>query len=110
MDIPDYTEEPFEWYKKMRKESPIIRSGNTIHVFKYTDISEVLSNYHVYSSQFRDLLGGELAEMMNQKTSPSILILDPPIQHPAIPYLSYFQLVWMLFFLFFPYMVLLLQG
>ena len=55
MDIPDYTDEPFEWYKKMRKESPIIRSGNTIHVFKYTDISEVLSNYHVYSSQFRDL-------------------------------------------------------
>ena len=68
MDIPDYTDEPFEWYKKMRKESPIIRSGNTIHVFKYMDISEVLSNYHVYSSQFRDLLGGELAEMMNQKT------------------------------------------
>ena len=79
MDIPDYTDEPFEWYKKMRKESPIIRSGNTIHVFKYMDISEVLSNYYVYSSQFRDLLGGELAEMMNQKTSPSILILDPPI-------------------------------
>ena len=79
MHIPGYTEEPFEWYKKMRKESPIIRSGNTVHVFKYRDISEVLSNYHVFSSQFRDLLGGELAEMMNQKTTPSILILDPPV-------------------------------
>ncbi len=79
MYIPDYTEEPFEWYKKMRNESPVARSGNTIHVFRYKDITSVLSNYRIFSSQFRDLLGGEMAEMMNQKTTPSILMLDPPV-------------------------------
>jgi cytochrome P450 len=79
MYIPDYKEEPFEWYKKMRNESPVTRSGNTIHIFKYKDITSVLSNYRIFSSQFRDLLGGEMAEMMNQKTTPSILILDPPV-------------------------------
>ena len=79
MNVPDYTQEPFEWYKKMRQESPVFREGNAIHIFSYKEISEVLSNYRIFSSQFRDRLGPEMAEMLNQKTTPSILILDPPV-------------------------------
>jgi cytochrome P450 len=78
MHIPTYKEEPFEWYRDMRKNSPVFREGNLIHVFRYADIFKILSDSKDFSSQFRDLLGEEMAEMLNEKTTPSILLLDPP--------------------------------
>ncbi len=78
MYIPSYKEEPFEWYKEMRSENPIVRSGNAVYLFKNNDIVKILSDYRNFSSQFRDLLGSEMINLMNTKTSPSILILDPP--------------------------------
>ncbi len=79
MHVPTYKEEPFAWYREMRQNSPVFREGNMIHLFKYSDISRILSDHQNFSSQFRDLLGGEMAELLNEKTTPSILILDPPI-------------------------------
>ncbi len=79
MKIPTYKEEPFEWYHEMRENSPVYREGNTIHIFKYNTISKVLSDHKNFSSQFRDLLGEEMAAMLNEKTAPSILLLDPPL-------------------------------
>jgi unspecific monooxygenase len=79
MHIPPYTEEPFDWYRQMRHDSPIAREGNIIHVFRYDDISWILSDHANFSSQFRDLLGGEMARLLNEKTAPSMLILDPPM-------------------------------
>ncbi len=77
MYIPSYKEEPFEWYKSMR-ERRIVRDGNTVHLFKYNDIVSVLSNYNVFSSQFRDLLGDSIKSELDNRAAPSILILDPP--------------------------------
>ncbi len=79
MNIPTYKEEPFEWYREMRKNSPVYREGNMIHIFKYNTISKILSNHQNFSSQFRDLLGEEMAAMLNEKTTPGILLLDPPL-------------------------------
>ena len=79
MGIPTYKEEPFEWYREMRKNSPVYREGNMIHIFKYNTISKILSDHQNFSSQFRDLLGEEMAAMLNEKTTPSILLLDPPL-------------------------------
>ncbi|AGO60399.1 cytochrome P450 [Ferroplasma acidarmanus] len=79
MEIPTYKEEPFEWYREMRKNSPVYREGNMIHIFKYNTISKILSDHQNFSSQFRDLLGEEMAAMLNEKTTPSILLLDPPL-------------------------------
>ena len=42
-------------------------------------ISRILSDHQNFSSQFRDLLGEEMAAMLNEKTTPSILLLDPPL-------------------------------
>ena len=82
MGIPTYKEEPFEWYREMRKNSPVYREGNMIHIFKYNTISKILSDHQNFSSQFRDLLGEEMAAMLNEKTTPSILLLDPPLHTP----------------------------
>ncbi len=79
MGIPTYKQEPFEWYREMRKSSPVYREGNMIHIFKYKTISRILSDHQNFSSQFRDLLGEEMAAMLNEKTTPSILLLDPPL-------------------------------
>ncbi len=78
MNIPTYKEEPFEWYKKMRKENPVYKEGNVIYLFKNRDIISVLSDYKTYSSQFRSLLGVETAQELDNMASPSILISDPP--------------------------------
>jgi len=79
MKIPAYKEEPFEWYHEMRKNSPVYREGNAIYIFKYNTISKILSDHKDFSSQFRDLLGEEMAAMLNEKTAPNILLLDPPL-------------------------------
>ncbi|WP_337860761.1 cytochrome P450 [Ferroplasma sp.] len=79
MHVPTYKEEPFPWYQEMRTNSPVFREGNIIHIFKYNDISRILSDHQNFSSQFRDLLGEEMAQMLNEKTTPSIILLDPPV-------------------------------
>ncbi len=78
MKIPEYNEDPYPWYEYMRKNNPIYRIGNTVNVFNYKDITEILGNYKIYSSQFRDLLGSDISSMLNQKISTPIIILDPP--------------------------------
>ncbi|KJE49516.1 MULTISPECIES: cytochrome P450 [Acidiplasma] len=78
MNMPTYRDEPFKWYEFMRQNHPVFRYGNSVHVFKYNDILNVLSNHRVFSSQFRDLLDENLSGILNEKIAPSILILDPP--------------------------------
>ena len=51
MGIPTYKEEPFEWYREMRKSSPVYREGNMIHIFKYKTISRILSDQSLKISE-----------------------------------------------------------
>ncbi|MFS1516552.1 cytochrome P450 [Bacillus sp. SCS-151] len=65
--------EPFEWYKKMRKDHPIHlhTEYNYWDAFKYDDVSFILSNYKYFSS----------ARYQGQDNDPfgeSILFIDPP--------------------------------
>ena len=78
MYIPTYREEPFSWYRKMRRDSPVASDGNLVLVFRYEDCKEILDNFRVFSSQFRDFMEKDVASMLNTLASPSILILDPP--------------------------------
>ncbi|GGM74543.1 putative cytochrome P450 YjiB [Thermogymnomonas acidicola] len=78
MEIPGYREEPFEWYRKMRSENPVYREDNNVYIFKYRDVTAVLDDYRTFSSQFRDLMAPEMRRQLDELSSPSILILDPP--------------------------------
>ena len=78
MQIPGFRDEPFEWYRNMRNQSPVAKDGKTVLVFKYDDCKEILGNFRVFSSQFRDFMDREVAAQLNMMAAPSILILDPP--------------------------------
>lgn len=78
MYIPGHNEEPFQWYKEMRNSNPVTRDGNNIHVFSYKESRTVLKDYKTFSSQFRDFMEPEMAKQLNEISSPSILIMDPP--------------------------------
>ncbi|MCL4438848.1 MAG: cytochrome P450 [Candidatus Thermoplasmatota archaeon] len=78
MQIPDYRDEPFEWYREMRNKAPVVKDGNSVFLFRYDDCKEVLGNFRVFSSQFRDFMDKEVAAQLNMMAAPSILILDPP--------------------------------
>ena len=78
MQIPGFRDEPFEWYRTMRNTSPVVKDGKTVLIFKYDDCKEILGNFRVFSSQFRDFMDREVAAQLNMMAAPSILILDPP--------------------------------
>lgn len=61
----------FDWYKKMRAESPILYDENTEiwDIFLYEDIIQILKNPKVFSSERRN---------NNIPTSNSIIAMDPP--------------------------------
>lgn len=78
MYVPGFKDEPFEWYRDMRANSPVVRDGTNVYVFRYSDSKAVLNNFRTFSSQFRDFMDPEFAKQLNELSSPSILILDPP--------------------------------
>lgn len=78
MYIPGYNEEPFQWYKQMRATDPVVRDVTNVHVFTYAECKRILNDFKVYSSQFRDFMDPEMAKQLNEISSPSILIMDPP--------------------------------
>ena len=63
----DQTKSPYDWYKKMRKNAPIIfdPERNCWDVFCYDDVQMVLQNYKQFSSN-------------RNSPFPTLIDLDPP--------------------------------
>ncbi|MEM3676166.1 MAG: cytochrome P450, partial [Thermoplasmataceae archaeon] len=78
MNIPSYREEPFLWYKSMRRQNPVLFDRGNAFIFTYGLTKLVLEDFRNYSSQFRDFAAPDVAETLNKYASPSILMLDPP--------------------------------
>jgi cytochrome P450 len=87
----------YDWFAKMRGKEPVWldESSGCWHVFRYTDVHRVISDYHVFSSERRRLRERALAAMSDeqraraqaaassqnnsqQRAGRSILTMDPP--------------------------------
>jgi cytochrome P450 len=71
---------PFPWYKKMAKESPVIYDADylhyhgpkgTWHVFRYDDVQRVMSDYQTFSNQYQP-------KIEENPSSSSLALSDPP--------------------------------
>ncbi len=77
---------PFSWYKKMQKESPVVYDKDfqhffgltgTWHLFRYEDVQMVLGDYETFSNQFMLILE-------ESPVSTTLSSSDPP-RHKQLP-------------------------
>ena len=78
MWTPGYMDEPFDWYREMISTHRIFKDDSGLYVFGYSQCKSILSNFKIFSSQFRDFMAPEVAAQLNSMASASILISDPP--------------------------------
>lgn len=66
---------PFAWYRFMRQEHPVFydQNINGWHIFRYDDVSRVLTEYATFSSD-----GKRMAPDESEPILSSILRMDPP--------------------------------
>lgn len=69
---------PYDWYHQMRETQPVYRDPDwgAWHVFRYTDVARVLSDYATFSSDENRYVQAEYRD--NSPISSSILRMDPP--------------------------------
>jgi cytochrome P450 len=72
----EYHQQLRQWSKEMRQNSPIVWDDDSVSwlVFRYDDVARVQSDYQTFSSE--GTVGGK--EMAAEKSSPSIIEMDPP--------------------------------
>lgn len=70
--------EPYNWYRQMRETQPVYLDSDwgAVHVFRYTDVARVLSDYATFSSDENRYVDAEHRD--NSPISSSILRMDPP--------------------------------
>jgi len=69
---------PFDWYRQMRATQPVYRDpefNQAWHVFRYADVSRVLSEYATFSAEDRRM-NPDAQDL--SPISSSILRMDPP--------------------------------
>ncbi len=82
----------YDWFKEMRDTQPVWldESSGCWHVFRYTDVNTVITDYHLFSSERRSRVFARPSNTASTGTSAhqqgeiregrSILLMDPP-QH-----------------------------
>jgi len=74
----------YDWFEKMRSTQPVWldESSGCWHVFRYTDVHTVITDYHLFSSERRrqraPVRPAANAENGEQRGGRSILTMDPP--------------------------------
>jgi cytochrome P450 len=74
----------YDWFEKMRSTQPVWldESSGCWHVFRYTDVHTIITDYHLFSSERRRpramARAAENAEDGRRRGGRSILTLDPP--------------------------------
>jgi cytochrome P450 len=65
---------PFDWYRFMRQEHPVFydQKANCWHVFRYDDVSRMLTEHATFSSDGERMLPGANTAIF------SIVLMDPP--------------------------------
>src|SRR5260370_7589921 len=74
---------PFEWYRTMRATQPVFKDPDWggWHVFRYTDVARVLSEYATFSSDSHRMAQFEGSEGEIDPIGSSILQMYPPHHH-----------------------------
>jgi cytochrome P450 len=74
----------YDWFEKMRSTQPVWldESSGCWHIFRYTDVHTVITDYHLFSSERRrqraPVRPAANAENGEQRGGRSILTMDPP--------------------------------
>src|SRR5919108_3393361 len=71
---------PFEWYRTMRATQPVFKhpEWGGWQVFRYADVSRVLSEYATFSSDGRRMAQADGSQGEPDPIGSSILQMDPP--------------------------------
>ena len=71
---------PFEWYRMMRATQPVFKHPDWSgwQVFRYTDVSRVLSEHTTFSSDAHRMAQSEGSQGDADPLGSSILQMDPP--------------------------------
>ena len=71
---------PFEWYRTMRATQPVFQHPDWggWQVFRYADVSRVLSEHATFSSDARRMAQSEGSQGDADPLGSSILQMDPP--------------------------------
>lgn len=85
MQTSSYKEQlyaPFEWYRMMRATQPVSKhpDWNAWLVFRYADVSRVLSDYATFSSDGHRIAQADNPQSEADPLESSILQMDPPRQ------------------------------
>lgn len=74
-------QEMYRWFEQMRTTQPVWldEKSGCWHVFRYTDVHQVITDYHLFSSENRRRPLGR-ASARGQDMGRSIIAMDPP-QH-----------------------------
>ncbi len=71
---------PYEWYRTMRATQPVFKNPDWggLQVFRYADVTRVLSEYATFSSDSQRMAQAEGSQGEADPLGSSILQMDPP--------------------------------
>src|SRR5258708_31644625 len=71
---------PYEWYRTMRATQPVFKNPDWggLQVFRYADVTRVLSEYATFSSDSQRMAQAEGSQGETDPIGSSILQMDPP--------------------------------